>query len=76
MNDRYRFSAVDGRKIEKNMGCASSSPLINGGGPGGIVETAKETASKTATEVLHAGETAIHGKWPGAGVKWETLKAC
>ncbi|XP_062543873.1 uncharacterized protein LOC134211206 isoform X1 [Armigeres subalbatus] len=43
------------------MGCASSSPLINGGGPGGIVETAKETASKTANEVLHAGETAIHG---------------
>ncbi|XP_062704857.1 uncharacterized protein LOC115258208 isoform X3 [Aedes albopictus] len=42
------------------MGCASSSPLINGGGPGGIVETAKETASKTATEVLHAGESAIH----------------
>ncbi|XP_055606898.1 uncharacterized protein LOC129754711 isoform X2 [Uranotaenia lowii] len=43
------------------MGCASSSPLINGGGPGGIVETVKETANKTATEVLHAGETAIHG---------------
>nr|XP_029730568.1 uncharacterized protein LOC109398121 isoform X1 [Aedes albopictus] len=42
------------------MGCASSSPLINGGGPGGIVETAKESASKTATEVLHAGESAIH----------------
>ncbi|XP_021698862.1 uncharacterized protein LOC5566008 isoform X3 [Aedes aegypti] len=41
------------------MGCASSSPLINGGGPGGIVVTAKETASKTANEVLHAGETAI-----------------
>lgn len=44
------------------MGCASSSPLINGGGPGGIVETAKETASKAANEVLHAGETAIHGE--------------
>ncbi|XP_053686551.1 uncharacterized protein LOC128736096 [Sabethes cyaneus] len=42
------------------MGCASSSPLINGGGPGGIVATAKETASKAATEVLQAGETAIH----------------
>ncbi|XP_055535475.1 uncharacterized protein LOC129724529 isoform X2 [Wyeomyia smithii] len=42
------------------MGCASSSPLINGGGPGGIVETAKETASKTAAEVLQAGETVIH----------------
>ncbi|XP_055626091.1 uncharacterized protein LOC129768451 isoform X1 [Toxorhynchites rutilus septentrionalis] len=42
------------------MGCASSSPLINGGGPGGIVGTAKETASKAANEVLHAGETAIH----------------
>ncbi|XP_065087760.1 uncharacterized protein LOC135709396 isoform X2 [Ochlerotatus camptorhynchus] len=42
------------------MGCASSSPLINGGGPGGIVESAKETASKTANDVLHAGETAIH----------------
>ncbi|XP_058832768.1 uncharacterized protein LOC131690780 [Topomyia yanbarensis] len=42
------------------MGCASSSPLINGGGPGGIVETVKETAGKTATEVLQAGETAIH----------------
>lgn len=43
------------------MGCATSSPLINGGGPGGIVGTAKETASKAATEVLQAGETVIHG---------------
>lgn len=44
------------------MGCASSSPLINGGGPGGIVESAKETATKTANDVLHAGESAIHGE--------------
>ncbi|XP_049546858.1 uncharacterized protein LOC125957884 isoform X1 [Anopheles darlingi] len=42
------------------MGCASSSPLINGGGPGGVVESAKEAATKTATDVLHAGEAAIH----------------
>ncbi|XP_049298299.1 uncharacterized protein LOC125771583 isoform X2 [Anopheles funestus] len=42
------------------MGCASSSPLINGGGPGGVIETAKEAASKTANDVLHAGEAAIN----------------
>ncbi|XP_050093272.1 uncharacterized protein LOC126576158 isoform X1 [Anopheles aquasalis] len=42
------------------MGCASSSPLINGGGPGGVVESAKEAATKTANDVLHAGEAAIH----------------
>ncbi|XP_058466322.1 uncharacterized protein LOC131439394 isoform X1 [Malaya genurostris] len=42
------------------MGCASSSPLINGGGPGGIVESVKDTAGKTATDVLQAGESAIH----------------
>lgn len=47
------------------MGCASSSPLINGGGPGGIVESAKETATKTANDVLHAGESAIHGEFGG-----------
>ncbi|XP_053676696.1 uncharacterized protein LOC128726879 [Anopheles nili] len=42
------------------MGCASSSPLINGGGPGGVVESAKEAAAKTANDVLHAGEAAMH----------------
>nr|XP_040227331.2 uncharacterized protein LOC120952196 isoform X3 [Anopheles coluzzii] len=42
------------------MGCASSSPLINGGGPGGVIETAKEAATKTASDVLHAGEAAIN----------------
>ncbi|XP_035905785.1 uncharacterized protein LOC118509368 isoform X1 [Anopheles stephensi] len=42
------------------MGCASSSPLINGGGPGGVIETAKEAATKTANDVLHAGEAAIN----------------
>ncbi|XP_050075433.1 uncharacterized protein LOC126562878 [Anopheles maculipalpis] len=42
------------------MGCASSSPLINGGGPGGVIETAKEAATKTANDVLHAGEAAMN----------------
>lgn len=40
------------------MGCASSSPLVNGGGPGGLVETAKTAA----TEVMSSGENAVHGK--------------
>jgi len=40
------------------MGCASSSPLVNGGGPGGLVETAKTTA----TEVMSTGENAMNGK--------------
>lgn len=42
------------------MGCASSSPLVtNGGGPGGLVESAKTTA----TEVMSSGENAMNGKF-------------
>jgi hypothetical protein len=41
------------------MGCASSSPtLVNGGGPGGLVENAKTVAS----DVMNTGENAMNGK--------------
>jgi hypothetical protein len=40
------------------MGCASSSPLVNGGGPGGLVDNAKTAA----TEVMNTGENAMNGK--------------
>lgn len=40
------------------MGCASSSPLVNGG-PGGLVDSAKTAA----TEVMSSGENALHGKY-------------
>lgn len=40
------------------MGCASSSPLVNGGGPGGLVDSAKTAA----TEVISSGENAMNGK--------------
>lgn len=39
------------------MGCASSSPMINGSGGGGIVGAAKHAAA----DVVHAGEEALHG---------------
>lgn len=39
------------------MGCASSSPMMNGSGGGGIVGAAKHAAS----DVVHAGEEALHG---------------
>lgn len=39
------------------MGCASSSPLVNGG-PGGLVESAKTGAA----DVMNAGENALNGK--------------
>lgn len=41
------------------MGCASSSPLVNGGGPGGLVDSAKTAA----TEVMSSGENTMHGKY-------------
>ena len=41
------------------MGCASSSPLVNGGGPGGVVESAKNAA----TEVMSSGENAMNGEY-------------
>lgn len=42
------------------MGCASSSPLVNGGGgPGGLVETAKSAAN----DVMTTGENAMSGKY-------------
>lgn len=41
------------------MGCASSTPLVNGGGPGGVVESVKSAA----TEVMGSGENAINGKY-------------
>lgn len=37
------------------MGCASSSPMMNGSG--GIVGAAKHAAS----DVVHAGEEVLHG---------------
>lgn len=37
------------------MGCASSSPMMNGSG--GIVGAAKNAAS----DVVHAGEEVLHG---------------
>lgn len=41
------------------MGCASSSPLVNGGGgPGGLVESAKTAAN----DVMTSGENAMNGK--------------
>jgi hypothetical protein len=40
------------------MGCASSSPLVNGG-PGGLVDQAKTAAS----EVMTSGENAMNGKY-------------
>lgn len=40
------------------MGCASSSPLVNGGGPGGLVETTKTAAN----DVIKAGENAMNGE--------------
>ena len=41
------------------MGCASSSPLVNGGGPGGIVESAKAGVN----DVMNTGENALNGKY-------------
>lgn len=40
------------------MGCASSSPLVNGG-PGGLVDSAKTAA----TDVMNAGENAMNGEY-------------
>ncbi|CRK95663.1 CLUMA_CG009121, isoform A [Clunio marinus] len=39
-----------------SMGCASSSPLVNGGAPAGIVDSAKTAA----TEVISSGENALN----------------
>lgn len=50
---------------EFTMGCASSSPLINGGGPGGVVEAAQQAAS----DVVHAGENALHGMYTNNSTK-------
>lgn len=43
------------------MGCASSSPLVNGngGGPGGLVESVKTAAN----DVMTSGENAMNGKY-------------
>lgn len=42
------------------MGCASSSPLVNGGGgPGGLADTAKNAAN----DVMTTGENAMNGKY-------------
>jgi hypothetical protein len=43
------------------MGCASSTPLVNGvnpGGPGGLVETTKNAAN----DVIKAGENTLNGE--------------
>lgn len=40
------------------MGCASSSPFVNGGGPGGIIENAKHAVD----DVRNVGEKTMHGK--------------
>lgn len=41
------------------MGCASSSPLVNGGGPGGLVDSVKTAA----TDGMTSEENAMHGKY-------------
>lgn len=41
------------------MGCASSSPLVNGGGPGGLVDTVKNAGN----DVMKAGENTMHGEF-------------
>lgn len=41
------------------MGCASSSPLVNGGGPGGLADSAKNAV----TEVVSAGGNAMNGEY-------------
>lgn len=43
----------------EEMGCASSSPLVSGGGPGGLVDSAKSAA----TEVMSSGVNEMHGKY-------------
>jgi len=39
------------------MGCASSSPLMNGG-PGGVVESSKSAAN----DVMRSGEELMQGR--------------
>lgn len=49
-------SAAAEHHLDTIMGCASSTPLMNGSA-GGIVEAAKHAAG----DVAHAGEEAMHG---------------
>lgn len=51
------------------MGCASSSPLVNGGGPGGLVDSAKTAG----TDIMHTGETAMNGKYSEKNLKKSQL---
>lgn len=40
------------------MGCANSSPLVNGGGPGGLVDSAKNVVN----DAMSSGENAMNGE--------------
>lgn len=44
------------------MGCASSLPIMNGTGPAGVIESAKEIAKDAANDATKMGGEVIHGK--------------
>lgn len=56
------------------MGCANSSPLVNGGGPGGLVDTVKNATN----DVVNSGENAMNGELSLSNyrmIKWHSFEA-